>query len=302
MPLRARPLFSGNLPEVALAHKMTSVLARGLTLVLVPTLVFVNCAAAAPKTAAPTSTSSAASPAHTGGERAPHAAAQKESPKVDGYVLKQDGKTVGPQLITITARGIRCESQRSRTILLCCAPDWNVLVYNSQTKRSKNTPLMQFRGYLQRQLVMFSNTSYFDKPVTLAGKTTLFGLPGLLYKEPRGYRNFLMSRAHEGGEPAEMKFETLALPDIPREVGTVLDRYYSVPERPGIPLNFSWIALCQDKRSFLITEKVTKQKVEEALFKTPSDLTVCKTMEEVVLDAASEGSDQLINMFERKGK
>jgi hypothetical protein len=223
---------------------------------------------------------------------------------VDAFVLKQDCKTVGPQLIAVSKSAIRCESLRSHNVLLCFAPDWQVLVYNAQTRRSKLTPLKQFKGYLQKQMVLFSNTSYFDKPVVPAGRKTFFGFPGYLYKEPAGYRESLLvpyrKGVYGGNEPAEISYKTLALDGIPGEEGTVMERYYSLPERPGLPVDFSFVSITDDRRSYLTTVQVAKQKVDAAIFQAPGDLTVCKTLEEVFLDAASEGSDELLNMFERK--
>jgi hypothetical protein len=223
---------------------------------------------------------------------------------IDGYVLKQDGKTVGSQIITVTAKGLRCESIKSHIIVLCTAPDWQVLIYNPQTKRSITTPFKLFRGYLQRQLVLFAGQSYFDKPVVLKSKKEFFDLPGMLYTEPRGYPARIYARYQQrlvtGGEPSQIVYKVLQLPGVTKEAESVLERYYSVPEKGGVPVDYSWVSVSGDRRSFLTTSQAKGQKVDEALFKPPTGLVVSKNVEEVFLDGRSEGTDDLFNMFQRK--
>jgi len=231
-------------------------------------------------------------------------AAAGRSVLLDGYVLKQDCKTTGPQTITVTARGVRCEALRSHLILLCTPPDWRVLVYNPQTKLSFVTPFKRFTGYLQRQMVLFSNTSYFDKPVVLKSRQPLLGFQGILYTEPPGYTAKRLAgyqrRMVTGGEPAVIRYKTLALPGLPVEEDSILGRYYGVPEKSGLPVSYDFVSVSEEKRNFLKTAMVTKQKVDEALFKPPPGLTVSKNVEDVFVDGRAEGSDELIEMFDRK--
>jgi hypothetical protein len=238
------------------------------------------------------------------GPAADHAVAAPRSVPIDGYVLKQDGKTVGSQIITVTPKGLRCESIKSHIIVLCAAPDWQVLIYNPQTKRSITTPFKLFRGYLQKQLVLFSGTSYFDKPVVLKSKKEFFDLPGMLFTEPPGYPARIYARYRQklvgGGEPAQIVYKVLQLPGVTKEEESVLERYYSVPEKGGLPLEFSWVSVCAQRRSFLTTSQAKGEKVDEALFKPPTGLIACKNVEEVFLDGRSEGTDDLFNMFQKK--
>jgi hypothetical protein len=226
------------------------------------------------------------------------------SAQVDGYILKQDGKMVGTQSITVTAKGLRCESIKARTVLLCTAPNWDVLIYNPATKKSKLTPYKDFRGYLQKQMVLFSGNSYFDKPVVVKKKLTFQGFPGTLWGEPPGYPALMAGKYTQnvvkGGEPAVIAYKVLNLPGVTKESESVLERYYSVPETGGVPVDYRWTSVSGEVRNFLTTGLVVKQKVDEALFKPPTGLIPSKNLEDVSLDSRSDGTDELFNMFQRK--
>ena len=233
---------------------------------------------------------------------APPVAAHSKT--IDAYVLKQDGKTVGPQLITISARGLRCQALRSKLILLCSAPDYQVVLYSPETKRCKTTSIKLYRGYLQKQMALFSGQTYFDKPVVLQQKQRYFDLPGSLFNAPPGYGQKMRIRYGQGqvtgGEPAHITYKVLNLPGIDSRLETVLERYYSVPEKGGLPLEYSWVAVSNQHRVFLATAKVEKQKVDESLFVRPPGLDEKKTAEEVYLDGRAEGSDDVFSMFGRR--
>lgn len=224
--------------------------------------------------------------------------------QVEGFELRQASKTVGEQKVIVTARALRCENISTHVVLVSVAPDWKVVVYNPTTKRTHSKAYKDFSGYLQNQMVFFTGSSYADKPLIAAGSGTFKGFTSHSYTEPNNYRATVMPRYYKkmvvGGEPVEMIYTELTLPGISKQAESVLERFYGLAQKGGVPVVFGFTSVAKEKKVVLSTSAINKVVVDDAVFKIPAGLTLTKNVEEVFLDGKSDDGSELIDLFGSK--
>ncbi|MBY0357587.1 MAG: hypothetical protein K2W82_06250 [Candidatus Obscuribacterales bacterium] len=208
----------------------------------------------------------------------------------DGWILSQkanSGVTAGSgQTLYITANGMRTSDAKSGVNMFTNSPNWNVTIFNSQTKRFYQTPLQSWvQSFKQRSLGGKIEGGTWRK----GGFGNICGVRAYEYvmDHPSAVRS-TASRGRGKTLPTITAASLWVATDIvtPPQVSMIISKLYGVPDCQRIPLR---VAITENGRQSIVmdTQRATKAAVADALFTVPKGFQQAKTDMEVIMDKSS---------------
>ncbi|MDX1985788.1 MAG: hypothetical protein SFV17_03780 [Candidatus Obscuribacter sp.] len=214
-----------------------------------------------------------AAPAQAGaGSAAADRAADKAA---DGFNLYQTSTILGDQNIFVSAQGIKIFDRKSITGLTASAPDWQVCLYNNNTKRYCLLPFKSYGGLGKGASLTTGGFNLNKLPLKQSKKTETRGLAAIELTttsdfEKKQQKDF----ERESADPRFPQSAELLVADkmpVPAQAATILCRYYGVPEGKGLPLQFKFVSLRGELHYMLMTNSLQAMKTSRKGFEKPQD-------------------------------
>ncbi|MCA9803425.1 MAG: hypothetical protein KC777_15750 [Cyanobacteria bacterium HKST-UBA02] len=158
--------------------------------------------------------------------------------------LSQTSGVLGDQEVSIRPDGIRIDDKTAGLVTVSRAPDWRVSVFDTRSRTACNVPLEKFTGYLPPSEFDTTGSRWASLPLEKTGTTTVAGLPATTYLTPQSFTDKQQKDFER--EFADSKFIRSAQLCIANDVKappqaiSILSRFYGLPEKGGIPLQFKY--------------------------------------------------------------
>lgn len=167
--------------------------------------------------------------------------------------LEQESNTFGQHSVFINSSGARCVNKKTGYTFVCQAPQWQVIVYNPNTKTFLTEPLDSFGG--QMTLLFMANVS----------KASLIGL----HFDNRGYlrqrgiqlRHFATAAGLTNEDCYRATIDTIVDATIAPQVGKFLAKLYRLPDLKEAPFQAQYENLHHGLRDALKTDTCFQQAV-----------------------------------------
>ncbi|MBK9141332.1 MAG: hypothetical protein IPM23_02475 [Candidatus Melainabacteria bacterium] len=158
--------------------------------------------------------------------------------------LSQTSGVLGDQEVSIRADGIRIDDKTTGLVTVSRAPEWRVRVFDTKSRTGCNVPLEKFTGYLPASEYDATGSRWTALPLEKTGTTTVAGLSATTYLTPQSFTDKQQKDFER--EFADSRFIRSAQLCIasdfkaPPQVISVLSRFYGLPDKGGIPLQFKY--------------------------------------------------------------
>lgn len=180
----------------------------------------------------------------------------------NSYVLQQTCGVLGDHTVVASGQSIKITDRVTGITTWAQAPDWKVLTLDPKNKVYAESPLDSFKSYIPAIEFVDPGNRWVTLPLESFPPTKVAGQDVSVYKTPVSFDE--ERQKAWTNESASMTFtrkaqycvsQKIALP--PQEF-RILCRFYELPEKGGVPLDFRYYSMAGHMSTWLFTSSITQ--------------------------------------------
>ncbi|HZT35018.1 MAG TPA: hypothetical protein VFA15_03790 [Nitrososphaera sp.] len=179
-----------------------------------------------------------------------------------GVMLLQTCGVLGDQEIFITSDKVRVSDLATGLTTISAAPDWKVLTFDNKTKTYAESALNNYRGYIQDQEFVDPGIRWPKLPLTADKPAAIAGENASCYTTPPSFsEKQTKDWQQESASPTFAKDARYCVSthlSTDKHVSAFLARFYQLPEKDGLPLQFKYHTIKGDLNTWLFTTAIKK--------------------------------------------
>ncbi len=213
--------------------------------------------------------------------------------KTQALKLEQFGEVIGGRTLTVAKDALKILSRKGGLTIVSCAPDWKVVLYNSKSRLYWEMPRSQFAGDPNARIYANDQKGFREAKWKKAGTQRKLGRTMIIYvmePPPPGKR--------QGATSATYYIDSEAV--IAKEAYEILGKVYFLPPIMGVPLKFKFRDLDDGAVNALDTGTIETLTVSGDEFSCPSGFKKAKSLDEVMVDPASQATFDALDHFINK--
>lgn len=210
--------------------------------------------------------------------------------KATAFRLTQYGEVIGGRTLTVAKDGLKIFSRKGGLTIVSRAPDWRVVLYNFKSRLYWEMPRSQFTGDSTARLYSNDQKDFRKAKWIKTGTQSKLGRTMDIYvmePPPMGKR--------QGATSATYYVDSKAV--IAKEAYDILGKVYFLPPVVGVPLRFKFRDLDDGAVNALETGTIETLTVSPDEFSCPSEYKKAKSMDEVMVDPASQATFDALKQF-----
>lgn len=196
----------------------------------------------------------------------------------NGWSAYQTSSLLGDQDAYISSAGVKIVDRRNGNVVMAAAPAWKVYAYNTATKRICSYTVKTYPGISNQIRTITGGVSLGALPLKQTAKTTFRGVPALELQTPKTYVSKLIKdKEHESADPRFVQSAHMLVAETisaPESACTVMCKFYGVPVKPSVPLQFKFINTHGDLNTILLTSEIKHVHLEPSDFVEPKGFAV----------------------------
>lgn len=207
--------------------------------------------------------------------------------------MDQYGEVIGGRTTTVSKDGLKIVSRKGGLTIVCRAPEWSVVFYNSKSRLYWEMPRAKFKGDPNARIYGNDQNALLKAKWHQAGTTRILG---------RNVNVFEMERPPKGTKEGATSgtFYIDSDATISKEAFEILGKVYFLPPVVGVPLKFRFKDFDDGHVNALDTGTLETVVVGPDAFSQPSGFKRAKSMEEVVVDPTSQAAFDALRHFVNK--
>lgn len=224
---------------------------------------------------------------------------------IQAWALTQKSVAVGTVQVWVSPTYLKLVEPSTSLTLVSCAPDWQVVVYNSRARSVMRSPLSKFTGFSRLGLAITRQFYTDGIPVSkMPGTVVICGQPASVYQSSESFakRAKEFSDSHyktDTGAIVSARLLTARAWKLPKEEGIILSRFFAIPDMPELPLYYECVDRGGRKTEVLSTSSCKKVTLSLAQFAIPKDFRPVASMEAVRVDNAGEaGIENMLQVID----
>lgn len=193
----------------------------------------------------------------------------------EALYLYQTSGIIGDQDIYITGTAVRIENKTSGLISIARAPSWKVTTFHNGSKSICALPLQSFHGYIPEKAFLETGAMWNTIPFEKSDSKEIAGTASTVFTTTGAYTEKQLKDWQR--EFADSKFIKSARYCVAEKLAanqkarSVLLRFYSLPDKGGLPLEFKYHDLGGNFHTGLITSSQRSVKADSVSFEIPKD-------------------------------
>ncbi|GEM_PF-705885 len=196
----------------------------------------------------------------------------------NGWSAYQTSSLLGDQDAYVSASGVKIVDRRNGNVVTAAAPAWKVYAFNTVTRRICSYTVKTYPGIGSQIRTITGGVSLGALPLKQTAKTTLRGVATLELQTPKTYvAKLIKDKEHESADPSFVQSAQMLIAEKispPEPACTVLCKFYGVPVKPAMPIQFKFINTHGDLNTVLLTSEVKQIRLESADFVEPKGFAV----------------------------
>lgn len=193
----------------------------------------------------------------------------------DGFDLYQTSTIKGDFNVFVSSQGIKIFDRKNITGLVAKPPSWDVYIYNNVTRRVCKQPFKAYKGMGHDADDTTGGANMLALPLAKGKPTDLHGIAAIeCATSPEFQKIQLKDLERESADPRFPKWAEFLYADkalIPAKAATILCRFYCVPDKGSIPLQFKYLSLRDELHTLLITSTMKPMKTLQNGFDPPKE-------------------------------
>jgi len=193
----------------------------------------------------------------------------------DGFDLYQTSTIKGDFNVFVSSQGIKIFDRKNITGLVAKPPLWDVYIYNNVTRRVCKQPFKAYKGMGHDADDTTGGANMLALPLAKGKPTDLHGIAAIeCATSPEFQKIQLKDLERESADPRFPKWAEFLYADkalIPAKAATILCRFYCVPDKGSIPLQFKYLSLRDELHTLLITSTMKPMKTLQNGFDPPKE-------------------------------
>ena len=218
----------------------------------------------------------------------------------NSFYLLQHSEPSGEDEILISPLGIKITNLRNKYVSLLPKPFTEVYSYSIKTKKIFHGPLKDHKSPYGNSLALLKSITFDDIKTTKFKEATYKGCSAdysKISKEVMAQRQKDKSNGDLiGNSPRLFEMVSSSKLNVPQVAGRFLYHYYGLPEKPGLPLQVEYTTFSQKTHHYLTTDKIEAKLLKPIDFAAPTNLTKVKNTGDLLIDADSADSVNLMIM------
>lgn len=241
-----------------------------------------------------------------------HVPADAEDRKLNGWIFEQKSEVMGDQTVYVTRDAIKAVSKKTNVIVICKAPDFEVISYNDATRCRFSMPLKSYLPGMHKMLAVATGVAYSDIPLDkVSERDTYDGLKSQTYVSQKWWdemrRKAKIDRHEKLRTARSARMTVTAVPEIHNRLALFFSRYYGIPNVRKFPLNFGFVNKKDEFVSLLSTSSCRKAALKDKQFAVPIKYRLASDFTDVILNSSQQGSmdalfQGLSDSYNRKDK
>ncbi|MBK7750546.1 MAG: hypothetical protein IPL73_19360 [Candidatus Obscuribacter sp.] len=193
----------------------------------------------------------------------------------DGFDLYQTSTIKGDFNVFVSSQGIKIFDRKNITGIVAKPPLWDVYTYNNVTRRVCKQTFKAYKGMGHDADDTTGGANMLALPLAKGKPTDLHGIAAIeCATSPEFQKTQLKDLERESADPRFPKWAEFLYADkalIPARAATILCRFYCVPDKGSIPLQFKYLSLRDELHTLLITSTLKPMKTLQNGFDPPND-------------------------------
>lgn len=176
------------------------------------------------------------------------------------WVLEQTCGVLGDQIVWASNNRVDIQDKASGIITTASAPDWKVLTIDQKSKTYAQCSIDQFKGFIPDKEFVDSGVRWSTLPLVTDKPTRVATVDATTYRTPQAFTDKQLKDM--GQESAAMTFAKSAQYCVaqkialPKQATRLIARFYQLPEKNGVPLQFRYYNLAGHMSTWLHTSSV----------------------------------------------
>lgn len=182
------------------------------------------------------------------------------------YVIEQTCGVLGDHTVVASNSSIKITDKVTGMVTWAQTPDWKVLTVDPKNKVYSETPLDSFKSYIPDSEFVDPGNRWVTLPFESQPTTKVAGQDASVYKTPVSFDEERQKAWTQ--ESASMTFTRKAQYcvsqkiTLPPQEFRILCRFYELPEKGGLPLDFRYYSMAGHMTTWLFTNSVKQTKSE----------------------------------------
>lgn len=221
-----------------------------------------------------------------------------ETAKVSGWRVSQMTKLNGKTSVYITPAGIKLINDRTGIYVLFLPPYKNAVAVNPGNRKFCSTPIERLQDPYRETNLMFNGGTLRQIELGSSSPAKIFDMPAVQYVATDAFARRQMAAVKAGKMPPRapktVEFVVIKNKSFERRTGTLLTRFYGLPEVDGLPCSFKFRDTKRKDHSILRTLSIKPLTVKKNFFDMPTGFTKAPTNESVFYDGKIENGLEIM--------
>ncbi|MBK9143650.1 MAG: hypothetical protein IPM23_14195 [Candidatus Melainabacteria bacterium] len=218
--------------------------------------------------------------------------------RVTGWRVSQMTKLNGKTTVYITPAGIKLINDRTGIYVLFLPPYKHAVAVNPGNRKFCSTPIERLQDPYRETNMMFNGGTLRQIELGSSSPTKIFDMPAVQYVATSAFARRQMAAVKAGRMPPRapktVEFVVIRNKDCQSRTGTLLTRFYGLPQVDGLPCTFKFRDTRGKDHSILRTLSIKPVTVEKSLFDMPTGYTKAPTNESVFYDGKIENGLEIM--------
>lgn len=178
-----------------------------------------------------------------------------------GWNLSQTCGVLGDLEVFINQKKIRITDVATGIVTSSYAPDWKVVTVDQKTKSFAESPLNNFKGYIEDREFVDPGTRWVALPLEPDQPTKIAGVDAVSFKTPPTFsEKQIKDWTQESASSTFAKSARYCVAKniaVPKQATEVLCRFYQLPVKTSLPLQFKYYNVANNLNTWLFTTRVS---------------------------------------------
>ncbi|MBX9671448.1 MAG: hypothetical protein K2X93_27915 [Candidatus Obscuribacterales bacterium] len=178
------------------------------------------------------------------------------------YILEQTCGVLGDHTVVASSKSIKITDKLTGMITCAQAPDWKVLTIDPKNRVYSETPLDSFRSYIPDNEFVDPGNRWITLPFENNPPSKIAGQDVSVFKTPASFDEERQKAWTQ--ESASMTFTRKAQYCVSQKIAVppqefrILCRFFELPEKGGIPLDFRYYSMAGHMSTWLFTSAINQ--------------------------------------------
>lgn len=221
-----------------------------------------------------------------------------EPAKVSGWRVSQMTKLNGKSTVYITPSGIKLINDRTGIYVLFLPPFKEAVAVNPGNRKFCSTPIERLQDPYRETNMMFNGGTLRQIELGSSSPVRIFDMPAVQYVATGAFAKRQVAAVKAGKMPPRaakiVNFVVIKNKAFDGRTGTLLTRFYDLPQVEGLPCTFKYWDTKGSDHSILRTLSIKPVTINKSLFVMPTGYTKAPTNESVFYDGKIENGLEIM--------